>query len=123
MKTGSRAVALTALFCSGTACLVSPILPELPTEAGLAMIMFWGAAVAADSPQFSALNTRFAPKEYVGSALTLVNCIGFLITIPTIELTGFLVHQSGIRFAFLPLLLGPVFGFISLKNANRHRSN
>ncbi len=115
LKTGSRKVALTALFFSGTICLISPFLDNLPQAAALAIIMIWGIVVVADSPQFSALNTQFAPKEYVGSALTIVNCIGFLITIFTIELSGIWIKKFGIQTAFLPLMIGPVFGWISLK--------
>lgn len=115
LKTGSRNVALTALFFSGAICLTSPLLTILPKGISLAIIMLWGSMVAADSPQFSSLNTQFAPKEYVGSALTIVNCIGFAITIVTIELTGFWIDSFGIQTAFLPLALGPAFGWISLK--------
>lgn len=114
LRTGSRKVALTALGTSGACCLISPWLQGLPSWAALALMVVWGTAVAADSPQFSALNTRFAPRAYVGSALTLVNCIGFLITIFTIELLGIWISHFGIRTAFLLLLPGPVFGFISL---------
>lgn len=116
LKTGSRIVALTALFLSGSICLVSPLLPVLPVGMALALIMVWGVMVVADSPQFSSLNSRFAPSHYVGSALTIVNCIGFLITIVTIELLGFWISRFGIRTAFLPLVIGPVFGWVSLKN-------
>lgn len=115
LKSGSRFVALTALFISGIICLFSPILLDLPQPFAIFIIMVWGVAVVADSPQFSSLNTRFAPKAYVGSALTIVNCIGFLITIFTIELLGIWIEWYGVRTAFLPLVIGPVFGWISLK--------
>jgi len=115
LKTGSRIVALAALFVSGTICLFSPFLTSLPPSVALIIIMIWGIAVVADSPQFSALNAQFAPRAYVGSALTIVNCIGFLITIITIELLGFWIDWFGVRTAFVPLVFGPVFGWISLK--------
>lgn len=114
LKTGSRLIALTALSISGLACLLSPVIMQLSSEAALAMILVWGAAVVTDSPQFSALNTRFAPKAYVGSALTIVNCIGFLITIITIELLGIWIQKFGIQAAFWWLLPGPAIGFIAL---------
>jgi len=116
LKVGSRKVALTALFCSGLICLISPILPYLPTEIALMMLIIWGAVVVTDSPQFSSLNTKFAPKAYVGSALTIVNCIGFSITIITIELLSFWIDRFGFQFAFLPLVVGPVFGWFYLKS-------
>lgn len=119
LKIGSRLVALGALFTSGLFCLISPFLDLIPTSIALIMVIFWGVTIVADSPQFSSLNTKFAPKAYVGSALTIVNCIGFSITIFTIELLSFWIEHYGIRFAFLPLALGPIFGWISLKR-NSH---
>ncbi len=84
----------------------------------MGLLLFWGVAAVTDSPQFSSLNARFAPRAYVGSALTIVNCMGFLITIFTIELLGFWINTWGIQFAFLPLAVGPLFGWISM---NRFR--
>lgn len=115
LKTGSRIVALTGLFFSGLICLISPVLIHLPQQTALSIILLWGVMVVIDSPQFSALNTAFAPRKYVGSALTIVNCIGFLITIFTIEATQIWIDRFGIETAFLPLAIGPVFGWISLK--------
>lgn len=115
LRIGSRNVALTALSISGICCLVSPFMLSLPKWAALMIIMIWGFMVVADSPQFSALNTEFAPRKYVGSALTIVNCIGFLITIFTIETTQFWIDHFGIRTAFVTLAAGPVFGWMSLK--------
>lgn len=120
MKIGSRLVALISLFVSGAICLISPMLIRLPDVAALTIIMIWGVAVVTDSPQFSSLNTKFAPKAYVGSALTIVNCIGFLITIVTIELSGLLIDRFGVWIAFLPLAAGPAFGWLALK---RHVKN
>ncbi len=123
LKTGSRKVALGALAVSGLCCLGSPWFQALPSWAALIAMLIWGAAAAMDSPQFSSLNTRFAPKEYVGSALTLVNCIGFLITIVTIELLGVWIHTFGIRTAFLLLAPGPVFGFLALRQCPGSRNS
>jgi MFS family permease len=115
LKIGSRMVALVALFVSGIVCMISPFLLDLPKDVALFIVLVWGVAVVADSPQFSSMNTRFAPRAYVGSALTIVNCIGFMITIITIELLGWWINAFGVRTAFLPLVFGPVFGWISLK--------
>ena len=38
-------------------------------------------AVVADSAQFSALVSEHAPREHVGTALTVQTCLGFLLTI------------------------------------------
>jgi len=123
LKTGSRKVALWALGISGLCCFFSPWFHLLPVWASLFVMLVWGIAVVADSPQFSSLNTRFAPREYVGSALTLVNCIGFLITIITIELLGLWIEAFGIRAAFLLLLPGPVVGFLALLRCPADKPN
>ena len=115
LRTGSKKVALLALAVSGLCCLLSPWFQSLPLWAALVVMLVWGAAVAADSPQFSSLNTRFAPREYVGSALTLVNCMGFFITIVSIELLDFWINTFGLHTAFLLLVPGPIFGFLSLR--------
>ena len=114
-KVGSRRVALVSLFISGSICLLSPLIISLPAAAALSLIFVWGITVVSDSPQFSALNARFAPKEYVGSALTIVNCIGFSITIITIELLDLWIDRFGIRTAFMPLIIGPFTGWLFLK--------
>lgn len=115
LKLGSRFIAMVALFSSGTICLISPVLSCLPQGLSLFIILVWGVMVVADSPQFSSLNTRFAPSAYVGSALTIVTCVGFLITIVTIEFLGLWINRFGIQTAFLPLVFGPIFGWLSLK--------
>lgn len=114
LKAGSRTVALSALLVSGMVCLISPAISIMPAPIAVGVLMAWGLAVVTDSPQFSAMNTRFAPDAYVGTALTIVNCIGFLITIASIELTGLWIDTFGIQTAFLPLAAGPVFGMIFL---------
>jgi MFS family permease len=114
LKWGSRKVAGTALIISALCCLMSPAILYLPRTVALGMILLWGLSVVADSPQFSSLNTRFAPAGYVGSALTLVNCIGFVITIFSIELVTFWIRHWGIHTAFLCLAPGPILGWIWL---------
>ena len=114
LKWGSRKVAATALIISALCCLISPALLLLPRALALGVLFLWGLAVVADSPQFSSLNTRFAPAGYVGSALTLVNCLGFIITIFSIELVTFWIRHWGIHTAFLCLAPGPILGWIWL---------
>ena len=73
------------------------------------------AIVVGDSPQFSALNARYAPRQLVGSALTIGNCIGFSITIASIQLLNALAASVSPAWLFVALAPGPVFGLIALR--------
>jgi MFS family permease len=114
-RTGSAPVAFAQLLASGACCALSPLLFYAPTPVYLAFVLFWGVAVAGDSPQFSALNAANAPPGLVGSALTIVNCIGFSITIPSIELLNWAAPRIGAQWLFLLLVPGPVLGLVALR--------
>ena len=72
--------------------------------------MVWGFAVVADSAQFSALVSEHAPRDHVGTALTLQTCVGFLLTMVTIELLPRVADYTGWRWASLLLVPGPLLG-------------
>ena len=74
------------------------------------LIMVWGFAVVADSAQFSALVSEHAPRHHVGTALTLQTCVGFLLTMVTIELLPRVADYTGWRWASLVLVPGPLLG-------------
>jgi hypothetical protein len=94
---------------------MSPLAFLAPLPAFLVFLLLWGVAVVGDSPQFSALTARTAPKHLVGSALTIVNCIGFSITIASIQATSYLSGKIDARFIFLVLVVGPVLGLAALR--------
>ncbi len=112
---GSARIAAWQLACSGSCALLSPWLLDAPAWAWALWILVWGATVSGDSPQFSALTAGNAPRAQVGSVLTLVNCIGFSISIATI--TGFVFMATKLPLAqVLPwLALGPAFGVWSMR--------
>ncbi len=113
-RVGSARVAFVQLAGSGICCLISPLLFYLPIEWFLGILLLWGISVAGDSPQFSTLVAQTAPQDLVGSALTIVNCIGFSITIISIQLANYLYSQINPTYLFLFLTIGPLFGLISL---------
>ncbi|RKY90740.1 MAG: MFS transporter [Ignavibacteriae bacterium] len=114
-KVGSAKVAFTQLLLSGMCCLISPLMFYSSPFIFLAFLIFWGIVVAGDSPQFSAIIALSAPKELVGSGLTLVNSIGFAITIFSL---WFVYQFFGIvdkSFLLMILAIGPIAGLISMK--------
>jgi MFS family permease len=116
---GSARVAFAQLSLSGLCCLLSPLAFALPAPAFLAFMVFWGIVVVGDSPQFSALNAATAPREFVGSALTIVNCIGFALTIPSVYLMRWLAERLPIEAWFVPVAIGPALGLFALRRLVR----
>jgi hypothetical protein len=114
LKAGSARVAFAQLSASGACCIVSPFLFHAPTPVFLAFMLVWGITVVGDSPQFSTLNAQNAPTALVGSALTIANCIGFGITIGSIQLLNHLAVTVDPAFLYLPLAIGPLLGLLAL---------
>ncbi len=112
---GSVWVAGRALGLSGSLCLVYPLLIFLnaPAILMIALLFLWGLALAADSPQFSALASASAPQHRVGASLAIMNTIGFGLSIPAIWLTSQLWAAQG-PWVLLWLLPGPVLGLWAL---------
>jgi MFS family permease len=80
-----------------------------------ALVMIWGFAVVADSAQFSALVSEYAPPDHVGTALTFQTCLGFLLTTVTIELLPRLADAVSWRYASWLLVPGPVLGVLAMR--------
>jgi MFS family permease len=104
-----------ALVVSGTCCLFSPLLFRAPFWLLVAVGLVWGVAVIADSAQFSAMVTEFAPSHAVGTALTLQTSIGFLLTIATIQGVPVIVGWLGWQWAMFLLGLGPMAGIWAMR--------
>lgn len=115
MRIGSSALATYALLCSGICCLLSPFVFHLPFTLFLIFMIFWGITMAGDSPQFSALVAKNAPADVRGSAITIVVCIGFAITIISIQLLSFLKTIIPFEYLFLVLLPGPILGCLAMR--------
>jgi len=115
LRFGSARVARVQLSASGLCCLLSPLMFYASPILFIAFLLVWGIVVAGDSPQFSALNARYAPADQVGSALTIANCIGFSITIVSIQLLNYAASVVPISYLFLLLVPGPVLGLLALR--------
>jgi MFS transporter, DHA1 family, inner membrane transport protein len=101
---GSARVATTQLVTSGLCCLMAP------------WMLLWGVTVVGDSPQFSALTAANAPREAVGSVLTLSNSIGFAISALSIELFVRLAQTVPLADLLPWLALGPVLGCLAMRS-------
>ena len=112
---GSAKVATLQLGMSGLCCLLAPWLMSASLEWMMAWLLIWGVTVAGDSPQFSTLTASNAPPHAVGSVLTLTNCIGFGISIVSIELFTSLATWHDLS-TLLPWLgLGPLLGIWAMR--------
>ncbi|MGB3180522.1 MAG: MFS transporter [Cyclobacteriaceae bacterium] len=118
---GSEKVAFVALSLSGLCCLLSPLFYSLPPLLFGSLFVLWGMSVSPDSPQFSTLVATTAPEASKGTALTIVNSVGFAITIPSILLLGETFKALPTEYAFLVLVPGPVFGLIGMSRLLKKR--
>jgi len=71
--------------------------------------------VIADSPMFSTLVAQNAELEIKGTALTIVNCIGFSITIVSIQLMTYLNETYSSSYIYMILAIGPLLGLLTLR--------
>ena len=113
----TKKIAFAALTLSFLCCLLSPFLLQSHSAYLFFLFLFiWGITVIADSPLFSSLVAKHAPNENKGSALTIVNCIGFSITIVSIEFINSMSKHMEAHLVYSLLAIGPFLGLWSLIN-------
>lgn len=113
-RVGRTLVTSCAMAISGTCCLVIGLLYGGNPYLLLLVATIWGASVVADSAQFSSCVTELGDPQYIGTALTIQMCIGFLLTTISIELIPKAVEAYTWRYAFMILAPGPFLGVIAM---------
>lgn len=120
-KFGAKRTAFVSLFLSGCCCLFSPLAFYLPIIPFIVFLVFWGLVVIADSPLFSSMVAQNAIVSIKGTAITMVTCIGFSITIASIQLLNYLSVHFDQQYMFLFLAIGPVAGLLSMLPRSRNQ--
>lgn len=113
-RLGLRRTAAWALGFSGLCCLLMPWCFGLPPALFLTFLLCWGMFVVADSPLFSTLVAGSADPELKGTALTIVNCVGFALTILSLQVLGWAGDWLGMVWRYPLLALGPLLGLWGL---------
>ncbi len=115
-KSDPKKVAMSALFLSAGCCLASPLMFFVASPILFVVFLcFWGAVVVADSPLFSTLVAQNAKAEIRGTALTIVNSIGFSVTIVSIQLLNAASQKFDSTAIYSVLALGPILGLVALR--------
>ena len=120
-RIGREKLVNRAMAASGLCCLVIGLLYGEMFVLVVALTLVWGFFVVADSAQFSALVTEFAPPDAAGTALTLQTCAGFLLAAVTIQIVPTIAEAVGWRWAFPVLALGPAAGIAAINRLRRAR--
>jgi MFS family permease len=113
-RIGRTVVTSWAMAISGTCCVVIEFVFGGSPWLLLLVAVIWGASVVADSAQFSACVTELGDARYVGTALTIQMCLGFLLTTISIEVIPHMVKLVDWRYAFIILAPGPLFGVLAM---------
>ncbi len=113
-RVGRARVAMWAMLASAAcAALTAAVFGRAPILL-YGLVMLWGFSVVADSAQFSALVSEFAPADHIGTALTLQTCVGFLLTMVTIEGLPRVAEATSWQWASLLLVPGPLLGALAM---------
>ncbi len=119
---GSKKVSMIALMGSGFSCLIFPVSFGFPLFIFLTILFLWGVFVIPDSPQFSTMVAKSCDSKYIATGLTIVNSLGFALTIVSIQLVNLIYSATGSVFTFWIMLAGPVFGLFAISRYNTNSS-
>lgn len=113
-RIGRTLVTMAAMLVSGSCAIGIGLLFGHSIVAVLALSLVWGVAVIADSAQFSASAAELSDKGLIGTMLTVQTCMGFLLTMVSIQLLPWVEALVGWRYAFSFLAIGPFLGVLAM---------
>lgn len=116
---GRTLVTSAAMLVSGSCALAVGLFFGGSLIALVPLLLVWGVAVVADSAQFSAAVSELAPRDYVGTALTLQTSLGFLLTCLTIYMLPLVAAAIGWRWSMSVLAIGPALGIWAMLTLRR----
>jgi MFS family permease len=112
-RIGRTATTMLAMVSSGACAAGIGLAFEHPLLLVL-VALAWGATIVADSAQFSTALSELASPDYVGTALSLQTCLGFLLTLVSIRLFPAAVAAWGWPASFVFLAPGPFLGTLAM---------
>ncbi|KAA9021107.1 MFS transporter [Niallia endozanthoxylica] len=119
-RIGRANLTILSMFISGICSIVIGFTFGQSIWLTLIISMIWGISVISDSAQFSAAVSEIAEVDYVGTALTFQMCIGFLLTIFSINLIPIIQRIVGWEWVFTLLAIGPVLGIVFMVKYRRY---
>jgi len=113
-RIGKVDVTIIAMAISALAAVATGLSLGGPFWITVIFALIWGAAVIPDSPQFSAIIADHAPKELVGSLLSIQTATGFLLTVFTVQVTPLVASEIGWRITLCLMAVGPILGIAAM---------
>ena len=111
---GRTLLTSVAMAISGTCAILAGFVFGGSPLLVLLLCFIWGMTIIADSAQFSSSITELAPKDKIGTMLTMQTSLGFLITLTTIHAMPYLIDMLSWRYAFSILAIGPFIGVVAM---------
>ena len=121
-KIGRAHLTMLSMTISGTCALLIGFTYGEVIWLTILLALIWGMSIISDSAQFSAAVSEVVEPEYVGTAVTFQMCIGFLITIISINLVPILEQQLGWQSVFAFLAIGPLLGTIAMYRFKKYEA-
>jgi MFS family permease len=118
-RMGRTAVTSFCMAVSGSCALAIGFAAGLGPWWMGAVALVWGLTVVSDSAQFSASVAELSEPDRIGTMLTLQTCVGFLLTLVTIQAVPWFAEMFGWRHAFAPLAIGPFLGVLAMLHLRR----